>query len=343
MAMNRNMGMNLNLNVNSSSAAAATVANYNSNGRGSMLDGSVTAGNLLDLYNSAISYCRNPLNAGRDSAQIFQQLQWGVEKLQGVSKEDFPDDLLEECDVGPRPFRRAMFPDATMSCNLLYTELLMMYNKGLVHHFSRAEYGEATKNYEAIDFALAKLVPANMLPPSSASSGHHYQQILIVYNKLMELRMRVNNNMGQITYLLGLEDTAQANFEAALIFAKHIAGEGSSRPLKLATATVLSNWCRVHYMTGDVNDEVHAGLEEVLRIRSSILGWNHRDVASAHYNLGVAKYATGFSDNALSHLFSYLQVAAHEAKEAKEESVRNGSSSSTTPLQTKQPLDPIPP
>ena len=336
-----------------------------------------TVGSVLDLYDSAISYCRNPsngsaANAEQESLQIFQQLQWGVENFQrggsggGVNihdgrfemQADFPDDLLEECDVGPRPFRQPIFPNtALVSMNLqmntdntsasgvpndrdngalLYAEILMMYNKGLVYHFSRAGYGEAMKSYEAVDFTLSKLMPQL----SSPLLAQQNQLSLVLYQKLTELRMRANNNMGQITYLLGLEDTAQTHFEAALVFAKCLACEEASNELKLDIANVLSNWCRVHYMSGDISDDLHKGLEEVLRIRSSILGWKHRDVASAHYNLGVAKYSTGFSDDALSHLFSYLQVAAQEAKEIKEDSTRIGSET-LNPV-SKQPLDPIP-
>ena len=342
-------------------------------------------GSVLDLYDSAILYCRNTssgsvANAEQESLQIFQQLQWGVENFQRssggvnnqdgrfVMQDDFPDDLLEECDVGPRPFRQPIFPNAALvSMNLkmntentsatgsntnptsssrdngalLYAEILMMYNKGLVYHFSRADYGEAMKNYEAVDFTLSKLMP-QLSPPllAAAASAQQHQLSLVLYQKLMELRMRANNNMGQITYMLGLEDTAQTHFEAALVFAKCIACEEASNELKLDTANVLSNWCRVHYMSGNISDDVHQGLEEVLRIRSSILGWKHRDVASAHYNLGVAKYSNGFSDDALSHLFSYLQVAAQEAKEIKEASARIGSECLN--LVSKQPLDPIP-
>jgi len=263
-----------------------------------------------------------------------------------------PDDLLEENDAGPRPFRLPIFPDAstrntTVTGNLLYTELLMMYNKALVYHFSSVtgDYGEAMKNYQAVDFAINKLIPELIMTASISATATPQ---VVYYQNLMELRMRVNNNMGQITYMLGLEDTAETHFEAALVFGKEMmvgtevassSSKAATVERKLATATVLSNWCRVRYMNGDISDEVHTGLENVLRIRSAVLGWNHRDVASAHYNLSVAQYALGYSDDAITHLLSYLQVAAYEANQPNEQTEGAAPDANTSKQQT---LDPIP-
>ena len=86
-------------------------------------------------------------------------------------------------------------------------------------------------------------------------------------------------------------------------------------------------------MSGDIHDRVHQGLQEVLRIRSEALGWDHMDVASAHFNLGVAEYARNCPDAALTHLFNYLKVTAQQAKEAKE---------SGTIKESDSLLDPIP-
>ena len=79
-------------------------------------------------------------------------------------------------------------------------------------------------------------------------------------------------------------------------------------------AAILSNWCRVQWMMGDVNDDVYDALEEVLRLRFSVLGWDHVDVASAHFNLGMAEYSRQCNDKAMSHLMQYLKVASHRLK-----------------------------
>jgi len=380
----------------------------------------------LSLYESALFYCKHPWNIAEEHCvkRIHQQLQWGSERLQGLSHEkdfllvaqpDLPDAYQEdECDVGPRAFRLPIFPDAALLssffffsssgsnsnhnsnhyCNtvMLYAEILNMYNTALLHH-SRSEYGESMKLYEAVALALAKLIPTyninttntnsttttatagsttalmmmmmNTPSPSSSSSSS-----LVLYHKLLELCMKVNNNMGQITYMLGLEETALEYFQAALAAANHRMVDANNKiithhPLMMAPreagehsdlylgyATILSNWCRSHWMSGDINAAVHQGLEEVLRIRSLILGWDHADVASAHFNLGVAEYARQHSDAALSHLFSFLQYVAKEAKDRKdlEQQQQQSSATATTTADAKPrshnhqmtTLDPIP-
>ena len=55
-----------------------------------------------------------------------------------------------------------------------------------------------------------------------------------------------------------------------------------------------------------------------MRIRFDILGWENVDTASAHYNLGVAEYARGTTEQAVSHLDQYLNVAARKDNETTE-------------------------
>ena len=86
--------------------------------------------------------------------------------------------------------------------------------------------------------------------------------------------------------------------------------ESVDKETRLAYATVLSNWCRVQWLSGDIRPAVYEGLEQVLRIRTNVLGWCHPDVASAHYNLGVTEYAHNHCDLALEHLMQYLRIAA---------------------------------
>lgn len=288
----------------------------------------------LSLFASAISICKRDAtattsNTSSEENQISLHLQWGVEKLNSVTtnhpftllQPELPDTYHEdECDVGPRPFRLPIFPEAALfNCEsdryplvIVYAEVLIMYNRALLHH-SSSEYGEAMRLYEASVLTLAKLLPAEGGLATTLLTPELYKQLL-------ELCMRVQNNMGQITYMLGLEDTAIDHFEASLVCAKRRMEvcAYAADALRLDYATVISNWCRVHWMSGDIQDKVHQGLEEVLRIRSSVLGWDHVDVASSHFNLGVAEYARNSSEAALAHLFSYLNVAAHHAKKAKE-------------------------
>lgn len=310
----------------------------------------------LNLFASAVSIWKNSRGAVKDATntlseeeQLSLQLQWGSEKLQGASATashcilahpEYPDTYHEdECDVGPRSFRLPIFPEATLfHCDasqyplvIVYAEVLMMYNRALLHH-SHSEYGEAMRLYEASALTLSNLLPegGNPCPATLLTQD--------LYKHLLEVCFCVQNNMGQITYMLGLEETAVDHFEAALLCANRRMEVGGTTldSLRLNYAVILSNWCRAHWMSGDINDQVHQGLQEVLNIRSEVLGWDHVDVASSHFNLGVAEYARNSSQSAVSHLFSYLKVAAHQAKKAKE---LNGSS--TKKNQVHQ-LDPIP-
>ena len=209
-------------------------------------------------------------------------------------------DMYQEdaCDVGPRAFRQPLIPE---SCGAACSprglaEVFLLYNEALIAH-SRLDYVTATRLYKTIAQCCIQDNHANLHP------------------RLAHLGMLVNNNLGQISYLDGSETVALSQFESALVFAKQVAGKESPKELQLDTATVLSNWCRVRWMSGDLNEHVYSALREVLRIRASLLDRTHIDVASSHYNLGVAEYARRSSDNAVKHLMRYLQVAALRAQQ----------------------------
>ena len=245
--------------------------------------------------------------------QQQQQQQKTISKAQyvlaGASAASLPEpaDMYQEdeCDVGPRAFRQPLVPEA---CNTLnasaLTDAFLLYNEALISH-SRLDYVTATRLYKTIAqiFSAARCTQDNLAN---------------LHPRLVHLGMLVNNNLGQISYQDGAEAVALSHFESALVFAKHIAGKDARKGLQLDTATVLSNWCRVRWMSGDVNEHVYSALCEVLRIRTSLLERSHIDVASAHYNLGVAEYARRSSDNAVSHLMRYLQVAALRAQQGLE-------------------------
>ena len=234
------------------------------------------------------------------------------EQLASSSSLMEPADMYQEdeCDVGPRAFRQPMLPAAdtcTVNNNNL-ADAFILYNEALTFH-SRLDYVTATRLYKTI----AQIF--------SACHGHNAQaqdKLANLHPNLVHLGMLVHNNMGQISYLNRAEGLALSHFESALVFAKHIAANDAPKELQLDTATVLSNWCRARWMSGDVNEHVYSALCEVLRIRVSALERTHIDVASAHYNLGVAEYARRCNDNAVSHLMRYLQVAALRAQQGLE-------------------------
>lgn len=197
-----------------------------------------------------------------------------------------PPDLYleEEGDVGPRAFRLPSLSRQSL-------ETTVVYNKAVIHH-TRTEYLEAIRLYEQVIQAT----------PIAAIS--------VV--DVAALKMRAHNNLGQILYVAGIcEAKALEHFSLALQIAKTLGTQHS-----LDQATVLSNWCRVHWMSGDVSQMVYEGLHEILRLRTAVLGWDHPDVASAHYNLGVTEYAHNDGNKAVGHLMKYLQVVATQAAKA---------------------------
>jgi tetratricopeptide (TPR) repeat protein len=224
------------------------------------------------------------------------QLQWGEQQL--VHKSNVviqsPVDTYheDECDVGPRPFSTALVPGKSTDFDML--QLIICYNKALVHH-ARNEFALALQLYNVITGTTTAALANNS--PST---------------QLFQIAMRAYNNMGQISYSERAEEAALLQFETALIFARR--SNDSSDNHSLDCATVLSNCCRVQWMMGDVSSDVYEALEEVLRVRFSVLGWDHVDVASAHFNLGMAEYSRQCTDKAMSHLMQYLQVASHRLK-----------------------------
>ena len=250
-------------------------------------------------------------------AAFESQLQWGTRRLCCFTDVEPriqpPVDTYheDECDVGPRPFSVALVPDLTTNCfdnDLL--QMFIWYNKGLVHH-ARNELAQALQMYHAVIGSVTTVLATQTGDRPDLSDFYH-------------LGMRAYNNVGQISYAERAEEAALVQFETALVFAKRIVDDGHGH--RLDCATILSNWCRVHWMMGDVCDKVHQALKEVLRIRFSVLGWDHADVASAHYNLGMAEYARQSNDKAMSHLMQYLQVSTHRVNVNRQE----------------QELDPIP-
>jgi tetratricopeptide (TPR) repeat protein len=204
----------------------------------------------------------------------------------------------DECDVGPRPFRAAFVPSEMMDVDVL--QLIICYNQALVHH-ARQDYSLALQLYNFITGTIGTTLAAGFEACTSQTT-----------TTLSRLAMRAHNNMGHIEYADRSEEQAMVQFETALGYARKVQDTSAFNQLEIAT--VLSNWCRVQWMLGRVDETVYQALEEILRIRFNFLGWDHIDVASAHFNLGMAEYSRSCNDKALAHFMQYLQVSSHRLK-----------------------------
>jgi tetratricopeptide (TPR) repeat protein len=219
--------------------------------------------------------------------------------------------LEDECDVGPRPFHTAIVPtqDEMMMMNIDVLQLIICYNQALVRH-AKSEYSLALQlyNYVTGTVRIAFAAASHSLHPNPALST------------MALLAMRSHNNLGQIEYAERSEEIALWQFETALSYARQVQQDSnmvSASSHQLEIATILSNWCRGQWMLGRADDTVYQTLEEVLRIRFSFLGWDHVDVASSHFNLGMAEYSRQANEKALAHLMQYLQVSSHRLKSNK--------------------------
>ena len=245
----------------------------------------------MAMFDASIPAFSTPLNDSLES-----QLQWGEKYLLQKPSADIQplvDTYHEdECDVGPRVLDSALVPEKSTGFDLLY--LIVCYNKALVHH-ARKEGECAWQLYDTILGAI------NLAVSTNTATTH-----------MCHLAVRTHNNMGEIEYSRGSKEVAIHHFQKALVFFSRLNDPSDSESLDYAN--VLSNWCRVHWKLEGMSADLFGALEEVLHVRFSILGWDHIDVASAHFNLGRAEYSRQRNDKAMSHLMQYLQVASHRLK-----------------------------
>ena len=211
-------------------------------------------------------------------------------------------DLYQEegSDIGPRCLMESIQMDSRTSddAKLDLVEAVATFNSGLVHHNQR-ELEEACTVYESVlyyVYGLLQTFGAQEVPSST----------------ILTLGMQAHNNLGAIAYLSNCEDDVRNNFDAALIFARQLLRKAKHQ--HLAIASVVSNWCRIHWARGDIEaDSLFQCMEEVLRLRSDSLPWYHVDVAASHLNLATAHHASGLSDKAIYHLQQYLEISAYHA------------------------------
>jgi len=231
--------------------------------------------------------------AGEYAADLYRAKQHLVNKCSAYATPPHVDIYHEdENDVGPRMFSKALLGAESSQTDVL--QLVICYNQALVHH-DRKDFTAAMQLYSVITGAI-NMALANDMPSA--------QKLCIA--------MQAYNNMGQIMYMIQADEVALSHFQEAIIFAKRI--RDVSYDHRLEYAAVLSNWCRVQWRMRFMPTEVYLALEEVLLIRSSILAWDHMDVASAHFNLCLAEYSRFHHDAALDHFTKYLDLSSHYAK-----------------------------
>jgi tetratricopeptide (TPR) repeat protein len=202
----------------------------------------------------------------------------------------------DECDVGPRMMRTPILPGQTSENDVPLLECIVLYNKGLLFH-KLGNFSQAKEMFEISAYSVQTMLGFSWGSPSVT---------------FLLLAMRAHNNLGMLSYHERKEGVSAASFEAAVQFGKHLSMISSSYKLEYTVA--LSNWCRVHWMRGDITNSLYQPLEEILRIRTQTLSWDHADVAAAHYNLAVAEYSRQNSQKSITHLKQYLTIAKQQEK-----------------------------
>lgn len=256
-------------------------------------------------FDAALSILGFPLNS-HSCSLAMESLCRGSQRLPSNNL-DMPNvptepttnvpDLYEEdeCDVGPRIMRSPIIPDTKSEYDGTILEAIILFNKGLLHH-KMGNLLLARKMFETSAFAVQTMLGFLLGTPSTT---------------FLRLAMCAHNNLGLLSYLECKEGVAAASFESAAQFGKLLAAICDTE--KLNYATVISNWCRVNWMRGDIGENLYFPLEEVLRIRSEALPWDHIDVAAAHYNIAVAEYSRRNNQTAIVHIQHYLTIAKHRA------------------------------
>jgi tetratricopeptide (TPR) repeat protein len=256
-------------------------------------------------FEAALLILEFPLNSHSSSfaAEYFEK-ENQILQSKNMHTSDIPTELTicqpdiyeeDECDVGPRIMREPIIPDSASENDGPLLEAIILFNKGLLYH-KMGNFLLARKLFETSAFTTQTMLGFTLGTPSTT---------------FLRLAMCAHNNLGLLSYLECKEGVAAASFEAAAQFGKHLVS--TCDKYKLEYANAVSNWCRVNWMRGDVGESLHFPLEEILRIRSEALTWDHIDVAAAHYNVAVAEYSRQNSKKAVIHINHYLTIAKHRA------------------------------
>ncbi|GAX22371.1 hypothetical protein FisN_3Hh421 [Fistulifera solaris] len=204
--------------------------------------------------------------------------------------------LEDECDSGPIVLKKFVTPCASQCFSYPTVEASILFNKASTYH-KLCKYSDAKSAYNLVRSWVHGMLASPIGPHTEV---------------LMELGMRAENNIGFINYCEGEEEMALSSFQSALLFARSLCTLSTAYDLELAD--VLSNVCRVSWMSGKINQLLFDNLNEVLRIRSNLLNRDHPNVAATHYNLAMAEYARQCNTSALNHIFKYLHICSARSK-----------------------------
>jgi tetratricopeptide (TPR) repeat protein len=238
------------------------------------------------------------------SSDAFQ-----LETDSGMDENDFEaPDLYQDAnaDVGPRCLKAVVKLDSMnqdfipFEMRAMLIESIILFSKGLVC-YSKGQILEAKQLYEVVAVSIQQM-----------STVFVQQCAVPQFDSFSELAMRVYNNIGVIFYHEHSTRLASCAFETSLQFAKDLAlRRPQVKEIRLEYATILSNLCRVNWTAYNVSDQLYHRVSEVLSMRSSILGWDHPDVAAGHYNIALADYARRDVEKSKTHLIQYLSIASH--------------------------------
>lgn len=249
----------------------------------------------IDSDCKQLSGCRSPLH--------FDQVRFPPPSCNGSF--DIQPDFYQDdgTDVGPRCHMEQIQvdPQSSWETKLEFMDAVATFNLGLAHH-GQKELNEAATYYEAVLYYVYGLLQtlSDHEPPSTT---------------LLQLGMHSHTNLGAIAYSLADENDTKTNVDAALIFARQLLHKKKLQQHLPVIASVVSNWCRVHWMRGDIEaDALFNCMEEVLRLRTESLPWYHVDVAASHLNLAAAYHARGQVEAAVTHCKEYLEIATYHVR-----------------------------
>jgi len=254
-------------------------------------------GQALAIFESALKALRltTPLFTARSSeGELHVRVKMPkADCCNGLHYLDYPPDtyLEGECDVGPRPIRSPLHLVVAPKEQSL--QLAVLFNTAIVLQ-SSFKLEEALGFYEE----CARFFSVTAQREIATTDGEW----------LSHVGMILHNNIGQLFYCLGREESAQYHFAQSRMWSqKTVADDHSSR---LIRATCMSNYGRTKWMLGSVDDEAYELCREVLRLRSSVLPEGHIDIACARYNLGIMAYAQHDKGLATEHLRAYLSASS---------------------------------
>lgn len=222
----------------------------------------------------------------------------GMARKDGTTRSLAPDLYEEdECDIGPRMMDSTDLDIVDRLPSPALQEILIIFRRAALYQ-SGGDFANAKKLYDIVICTLRQTTPLLQAPP---------------VKDVLDLFIRTHNNYGVISYMEDNEKLASYHFWTAVQCADQLAPFAKSYTLMFATA--LSNFCRLCWMLGGINEKLYLGIKKVLELRLSVLAWDHPDVVASRYNLAVAEYARHNSEAAKAQLLQYLAAWKHRTME----------------------------